>query len=464
MFGVCKSRVASNSMAALMTAVGLVSAGGLSGCDGPQSARVDSTAQPREPEVSSANTGTGVGETTSAVSDYENALRTLSAQIDAARARAESMTSQTTPLDRLTQLYLARARLSGSLDDYIAAEETLDRALSDATNPDAANVGSTIQLTRARVLVTLHRVFEAERVLGALPRQPVDLNFREPTADSIRGDVFLQTGRYEEAVTAYEASFAVLPSATVAFQLAQAHAATGDWATAEQWMDDGEQRIVGENKQNRAFFALHRGLFDLARGRYASARRHYQRADAAFSGWWLIEEHIAEIDAIEGNLENAIRTYRRLVRDTEDPEFMDALADALRTQADEASRNEADTWTTRAREEYERRLAKLPEATYGHALDHFLSHGPPSRAAELARRNAALRPSGEALVQLATAEADVGELLRATEVIEQVLSSGYRSAELHATAARIYSLAGDQSQADHQRALAIAIRPDIFDL
>lgn len=48
-------------------------------------------------------------------------------------------------------------------------------------------------------------------------------------------------------------------------------------------------------------------------------------------------------------------------------------------------------------------MARFPEASWGHALGHFLEFGDPARAVDLAERNWRLHPNEEARSALAAA-------------------------------------------------------------
>src|SRR5690606_4698872 len=103
----------------------------------------------------------------------------------------------------------------------------------------------------------------------------------------------------------------------------------------------------------------------------------------------------------------------------------------------------------------------LPEASYGHALAHFLEHGTAERALELARANHALRPGGEATVLLAQALYRSGRIEEARGHLEALLRTPYRTAALHATAALV--LEDDAARSAEQARLARAIDPGALD-
>ena len=62
-----------------------------------------------------------------------------------------------------------------------------------------------------------------------------------------------------------------------------------------------------------SWIELQRGVLDLERGRYDDAGQHYQHAANAFSGSWLVEVHVAALNAAEGNLEVAATLYRKVL-------------------------------------------------------------------------------------------------------------------------------------------------------
>lgn len=206
--------------------------------------------------------------------------------------------------------------------------------------------------------------------------------------------------------------------------------------------------------------SLQMGLMDLSRGRYEEALAHYQEADRRFDGWWLVHEHIAEVEVLLGHLDEAERRYRDVVERTNNPELIDALADLLeqRGHADEAA-----TFRARADARFEEQLEQLPEAAYGHALEHFLEHGTPERALELAEANYRMRPGGEATVRLAQALLRSDRAADARARLEPLLATRYRTAELHATMARAARATGDEALAAEHEGLATAIDPHALD-
>ena len=174
---------------------------------------------------------------------------------------------------------------------------------------------------------------------------------------------------------------------------------------------------------------LQRGLIALDRGRLDEALALYRLASDALEGWWLIDEHIAEVLLLSGKTKEAKAIYESVVVRTGAPEFMDALA-AIEMR--EGNAEKARKLTLSARALYEQRLAAFPEAAAGHALDHFLQDKVDVRKAlSLAEKNFDTRPFGESATSLAKALLLSGKPGPAVVLIENQLAKGWDTAEAY---------------------------------
>jgi tetratricopeptide (TPR) repeat protein len=298
------------------------------------------------------------------------------AQADAAMAHAE------------------RARLTGEYEDYVAADALLDRAFA------IAPAGAGPFLERASLDFTLHRLPRIEPALAAAERAIlVDVPTRAAIL-SLRADVALQRGRLEEARRGFGAALSLHASPTGLTRLASWQWESGDLEGAEATYRKAASMSHAARGSQRAWTHLQLGLMDLEAGRLVDAMAHYRDANAMFPGWWLIEEHIAEVLALQGQIAPAMRMYRDLIARTHNPEFMDALARIHRARGEDA---EAERWIQEARSIHTPRMELFPEAAWGHALDHFLEFGTAAEAVDLAKKNFALRPNRKAREQLVRA-------------------------------------------------------------
>jgi tetratricopeptide (TPR) repeat protein len=385
--------------------------------------------------------------------------QTFAAQMEIADNQVDGTRSlctkhPTSPLNwgRLAGALMTRARLSGDWSDYAAAEDALEKAFTirDDFGP---------YMTRARLNYTLHRLdrinADVEQHARGLPKdaatQAADLAFA--------ADVAFARGEYDKARTAYEASLARKETMSNLASFGIFKWKTGDFEGAEDLLQQSGKRYHGRPTEPHAWLHLHLGLLDLDRGRYDDALAHYREAEHWIRGYWLIDEHIAEILTLQGKTEEAKALYLEIIERTDNPEFMDAMAGILLAEGDT---EQAKGFIQRARARFDSQLQLFPEAAYGHALEHFLEFGDdPAQTLELAQKNHTLRPGGEAKVMLARAYLAANRVRDAKKLIKQALDSPYSSAELHATAAEIYLAAGDRTRAAAQIELARAIHPTI---
>jgi len=378
--------------------------------------------------------------------------RDLNARLAFADTRPDSSLHQT----RVAETYLERARLSGKFNDYVAAQNALQNAFS------MVDRGHGPVLLRAMLNFSLHRLSSIESDLQ-VARSALLVN--KPTIakiEGIRADVSLQQGHYADARRIYEKLENNYADSTSAVRLAFTSVYSGHYEEAERWFGIAEERVVGQSSQLRSWLNLQLGILDLERGRLNDALDHYRHALSLFPGYWLVEEHIAEVDMLQGRADKAERAYRDLIKRTESPLFMIALADIL-AQRGQPEKNEAAELLARANRSFEDMARKIPEVIAGHALEHFLLRGNPTQALQMAADNYRLRSGGPSALLLAQAHAANSQLLEASEILDELLSTRYSSANLHATAGVIYGALGASGKAGQQKRLALAINPAAVD-
>ncbi len=385
---------------------------------------------------------------------FINALADLDDEIRATRARADKQPKGWLVLEKLANLHLARARLSGDYDDYEEAERALDQAFERA--PEGAGPF----ITRAALNSTMHRVHLVE---ADLDKAAAQLLLDEPTQaviEGMRADLELQRGNYALGRTHAQTALELGRTTTSLARLGLIHWQLGEYDRAEALYRDALAAVKGPALEPRAWIHLQLGLMDLDRGRYDDAFNHYKDGAEILPGWWLLEEHIAEIAVLTGRTQQARALYEAIIERTGKAEFMDAMAELALARKDQA---EADRWIARARELYEAELARFPEASYGHALGHYLAFGPPERALELAEANHSLRPNVEAKRDLAQARLGTGDLAGAKAMIDEALATPVERADVLWLAASVYEQSGDKARAGQLRTAAKAIDPHIGD-
>lgn len=328
------------------------------------------------------------------VDGYDQALAELDRRIEQAQVLARERDNWADH-ELVASLVIQRARLSGAIEDWVRADETLDLAFTRAP------AGGGPVLTRLELDLSLHRLAQAEQRLIQAEAAPIQPLSHKVAVAVGRGELAAQRGQLDAAREAFEH----------AQQLREDPANAGRIALLERRQGNAEAALTGfqtaraglQDGRGAAWTFLQEGLVEWDRERPEAALAKYEAAEQVFPGWWLVTEHRAEALAALGQTERAEELYRAVIEQTGHPEFMDALGELLLARGDAS---EARTWFTSARNEHERRLVLLPEAAGAHALDHLIRHAPNEpRTLTLAREVAQLAPNEENLRRLAEAEA-----------------------------------------------------------
>ena len=390
------------------------------------------------------------------ITTYATELARVDQHLSARKSFADTRPDSWLHLSRVASVQLERAQLSGEFNDFAAAQSTLQKAFAMVDR----GVGPV--LLRARLNYSLHRLSAIEDDLvaaeSALLVSKPDLEL----ISGIRADVMFQTGQYPEARQRYDELEDTYPSTTSAIRLAHYHSHIGQYEAAEQWFAKAQDRVAGQSERLRAWLKLQLGILDLERGRLNEALVHYEDALDLFPGYWLVEEHIAEIHALQGQTDKAESSYRDLIKRTGSPLFMIALAEILE-QRDLSEKAEANELFQEAGGIFETIASQIPEAIAGHALEYYLHSGDPEQTLKMAQSNYQLRPGGQPVLMLAQAHAINNQLEQAQSILDTLLTTPYRSAELHATAAIVYRAVGLDNLAAEQERLATVINPTALD-
>jgi tetratricopeptide (TPR) repeat protein len=384
--------------------------------------------------------------------DYAQALalanQSLAGGQELARTRADEWLVQ----EKIANAWMSRARLTGSFDDYAAAQAALDVAFAYAPP------GSGPQITQAVLAFSLHRLAPTAAALDVIDHYAVPPEFEiAEEANAMHGDVAFYSGRYAEALARYRGR---KPSDKSSFRMAVYQAKTGQTDAALATLDAMERAMRFPTAQVMANLDLQRGGLELQRGRWDAAAADFARADAIFPGFWLTEAHRAQMRALTGDRAGAIAAFEAIATRITSPEVMDALASLYRAEGDGAR---SALWAERAGAEWERRLKLLPEAAYGHAVEHYLAFGDPKRALDLALKDAAARPYGTSQIALGWAWLANNRPAEALRALAPLQGSPWVSAEQHLVAAQAHALLGDGDAADAEQQKALALNPRALD-
>lgn len=328
------------------------------------------------------------------VDGYAQAL----AQVDRRIADAQAIALERNDWanhELVASLLVQRARLTGAIEDWVRADETLDLAFTRAP------AGGGPVLARLELDLSLHRLEQAEKRLIQAEAAPVQLLDHKVAVAVARGELAAQRGQLDVAREAFEHAQRLREDPANASRIALLDRRQGNFEAALVGFQTA--RVGLENGRGAAWTYLQEGLVEWDRERPEAALAKYEAAEQVFPGWWLVTEHRAEALVALGQTERAEALYRAVIDETGHPEFMDALGELLLARGDEA---QAQTWFTSARREHERRLELLPDAAGAHALDHLIRHAPKEpRTLALAREVARIAPNEDNLRRLARAEA-----------------------------------------------------------
>ncbi|MET0270488.1 MAG: hypothetical protein ABW173_08675 [Sphingomonas sp.] len=387
--------------------------------------------------------------------DYPAASRLADQNVAAAEALAATRSGEWLIEEKRALALIARGRLTGSFEDYAAAQTALDHAF--ATAP----AGAGPHRTQAVLDFTLHRLARASAALDAIDRYAVPPE-AEVQAElvAMRGDIALYRGRYGEATRHYAAARARGGYGGLLYRQAVYDARTGRPDAALAAVDTIERQARLPHAQFLANLALLRGTIELQRGGWEAAAAHFRRADRLFPGSWLIRAHDAQMLALAGDVAGAAARLEPVARASGEPAVMDALAGLYRGLGDH---RRSQAWAARAGALWRHRLALLPEAAYGHAVEHELAFGDPARALALAAADYRARPYAASAVALGWALLANNRPADALRIVAPVSRSPWVSADQHIVAAQALLLLGRGEEAEREQAAARAINPHALD-
>lgn len=350
-------------------------------------------------------------------------------------------------ITRVASFERTLARLTGQFEHYAAADEAIGAAIEAAGN-QVGPLEAAMQID-----FSMHRFPSvAERL--AIHEQGAPLSGRVEFQRDMHANLAFALGDYDAATEVFEADVAVRRTSEHLIQLAALRAQTGHPDEADQLFVEAMENVHTDRAFQRATLELQRGLLDLQHERYAQAKEHYERANQHFEGWYLIEEHLAEILCLLDRCDESEEIYIDVISRTQSPELMASYGGILEGMGRE---EEAEEWRVRADARYAVLLEQFPEALGGHGLEYFLERGPAPRALELAQANAELRQDGEAYTLFAQALLQSGLAEEALAPIVELLEGPYRTPGFYEVAAEVFEANGRSEDAAEQLAARSAL-------
>jgi hypothetical protein len=379
-------------------------------------------------------------------SDFVRELARIDEKIAALGDGALVPPTDTERVTTYIDAHYRRALLTGDLAALETVEPLIDAGIALIPHP------GDLWLLKARLCFHLHRLADVARILDTVApaRQSAE-------GQMLLADLDVQHGRLAAAAERYAAVIAKARPWAALAGLAWLELKLGEAARADRLYAEAEDELTAKEMRSFAWVELQRGVLDLAHGRHAEAEAHYARAARAYSGWWLVDEHRAELLAAQGGLAEAAALYETIVARVPRPELHQALGQ-LYALLERPGR--ARSHLVQARAGY---LASVRRGGvhYLHHLADFYAEAMPdgAKAVAWARRDLALRENFSTQAALAWALLRDREAAQAAVWMERALASGVRNAHLYAQAAAVFQATGDAVKAATTRDLARSINP-----
>jgi tetratricopeptide (TPR) repeat protein len=306
------------------------------------------------------------------------AVANLSASIDSLQLRrAEGASFE--DLVGLSDLLFLRGDLMGRIADHDQAEVVANEAV--ALSPGSA---SAIYI-RARLASRFHRFKE----VAALLDQAAAAGHTRKEIDAENASLLQATGQYREALALRERLAKEDPGIHTLGALATTLAEMGEWLAAEGRYVSALDADLGVSPIPCGQLLFEWGVNAMRRGELDRAETIFGELAAILPAHVPGQGHRAEVALARGQLDRAVALVTPLLQIADDPEYRATYAEILESRGDdEAAAREAEC----AAAEYERLLARRPEAYADHGAAFFMGIGKrPRRAVELARANWEIR-------------------------------------------------------------------------
>jgi tetratricopeptide (TPR) repeat protein len=383
---------------------------------------------------------------TSKRTDYEIERDRIGKTISELEQDALTLPIDSEKATKFVYLLYQRASLTGDLAELACVETAFDTAIREI------GPAGDLYFLKANLDFKLHR----------LPAVRHDLEMGRDLKNSSQGrslqaDLDFQEGKYQKARGGYEALISEEPAWDNFARLAYLKFKLGDFAGAEQCYIDAENELTAKEMRHYAWVELQRGVLSLRSGSYEKAWKHYRVADLAYSGYWLVSEHTAELLGAMGKFDQAIELYQKVISCVARPEFQQALGELYQSMG---KPEQAEPWHEKALAAY-LESAQRGDVHYYHHLTDFYSdvRQDGAEAVKWARKDIALRRNFSTLAALAWALYRAGEFAEALDAINAALSSGAVDAQLLFQAGTIYQAASGNGKGSEYLRMAAEINP-----
>jgi tetratricopeptide (TPR) repeat protein len=380
-------------------------------------------------------------------SDFDIELDKIDQAIAEVELRAFAPPIDGEKATKYAYLVYQRASLIGDLAGFDAAEAAIERAIADL------GPASDLYLLKANLDFKFHRLADVNRDLDT------GRGLRHTTQGrALRADLDFQEGRYDDARRGYEAVIRDDLTWDNLARLAYLTWKLGDAAGADHLYLQAADQLTAKEMRHFAWVELQRGVLNLRQGRYEDALTHYDRADRAYSGYWLVDDHKAEWLGARGQVDEAAQLYERVIRRVPRPEFQQALGElcVLLGRPDRAA-----AWNQKALAAYLDSAQRGGVHYYHHLVDFYSDvREDGAEAVKWACKDLALRRNFSTLAALAWALYRAREFAEAMDTMDCALACGATDAHLFFQASMIYQSAGAHGKSARYLEAAATVNPD----
>jgi len=341
-----------------------------------------------------------------------------------------------------------KASISGDLAGLTAVEHSIDEAARFLANP------GDLYLLKAHAAFKLHKLAGVDAALLAVPSV-----YDSDEGRLIRADLDFQHGRYQAAESGYAEVLRHERSWGALARLAHLRGKMGDAAGADHLYEEAEDQLTAKEMRAYAWLEVQRGFLDFARGRDDDAQWHYRRADAAYPGYWLVDEHIAELLGAQGRYDEAVAMYQSIVSNGRRPELDQAIGELCELAGQSGP---AAYWKERALTAYLQSVQNGEAHYYHHLVDYYTDvaeNG--AEAVKWADKDLQLRDNFATQAALAWALYRDRRFSEAAHWIDRALASGVVDALLDFRAGEIHSAAGNGVEGRNLRERALSLNPAV---
>ncbi len=347
--------------------------------------------------------------------------------------------------DNLALDLYSRGRLTGSADDYAAAQTATDQALTAYPQDVSA------QTMRALLLYTTHDFITARSDAQAI----YDADHTQLQALATAADSALELGDYAAATKTYGDLQRLQPGAAITARLARLASLQGDDAKAATLAAEATKQAKAEGSVGTglAFYPYFQGYLAFQGGRLQDAVAADDAALKAWPGSYLAHEALAKAKAALGDLDGAITEYQHAIAIVPQPEFLAGLGDLYAIQGKQQLADQQYA-TVRA-------IAGLQARLYNRQLVLFdVNHGVNlAEALTLASNELAVRKDVYGWDADAWALLANGRAAEADAAMQHALGQGTNDALLDYHAGMIANAVGDSARAHDLLSAALALNP-----